>query len=50
MFEDGGKNGSYVEPWGRWGKGSPHVFQGLKERKTGEKLWEMCDELLKQWM
>ncbi|KAH6682773.1 hypothetical protein B0J14DRAFT_622895 [Halenospora varia] len=50
MFEDGGKNGSYVEPWGRWGKGSPHVFQGLKERKTGEKLWGMCDELLKQWM
>ncbi len=50
MLEGGGRNGSYVEPWGRWGNGSQNVFQGLKERKTGDRLWEMCDELVKPCM
>lgn len=50
LLEDGGRNGSYVEPWGRWGKGAPHVFSALEERKTGERLWELCDGILKEYM
>jgi len=34
-----GKNGGYVEPFGRWGDGSKDVFEGLMERGTGERLW-----------
>ena len=50
MLENGGKNGSYIQPWGRWGEGAPHVFEGLAKRKTGERLWEMCEDILKEWM
>lgn len=50
MIGHSGHNGAYVAPWGRWGDGAKHVFGGLKNRKTGEKLWESCQELLKDWM
>ncbi|KAJ2984050.1 hypothetical protein NQ176_g248 [Zarea fungicola] len=49
MFGDGGRNGSYVEPWGRWGSGSEHVFEGLAERKTGERLWAVCENLVQDF-
>ena len=50
MIGNGGRNGSYIEPWGRWGSGGKDVFEGLQSRKTGERLWEMCEEVLKEWM
>ncbi|CAM1508724.1 Fc.00g055720.m01.CDS01 [Cosmosporella sp. VM-42] len=50
MIEQGGRNGSYIEPWGRWGTGSKFVFEGLAQRGTGEKLWHLCEELLREWM
>ncbi|KAH8803354.1 hypothetical protein F5884DRAFT_861683 [Xylogone sp. PMI_703] len=50
MLEGGGKNGAYVQPWGRWGQGSQHVYEGLAKRKTGERLWELCETTLKEWM
>ncbi|KAF2105324.1 hypothetical protein BDV96DRAFT_655737 [Lophiotrema nucula] len=47
MVEEGGKNGSFVEPWGRWGtEEGNHVFDGLRERNTGERLWALCEEWL----
>jgi retinol dehydrogenase 12 len=42
-----GKNGGYVEPFGRWGGGSKDIFEGLMERGTGERLWGVCEELVK---
>ena len=27
---------------GRWGDGSKEVFEGLMERPTGERPWEVC--------
>lgn len=50
MLENGGKNGSYIQPWGTWGKGAAHVFEGLAERGTGERAWEMSKNILKDWM
>lgn len=38
MLEEGGKNGGYILPWGRFGEGSPHVFEGLAKRGIGERL------------
>ncbi|KAK4062429.1 hypothetical protein Trihar35433_9250 [Trichoderma harzianum] len=50
MLEQGGKNGSYIEPWGQWGTGADYIFDGLVNRGTGERLWKLCEELLKEWM
>jgi len=50
MLEQGGRNGSYILPWGRWGEGSKEVFEGLKERGTGERLWGICEEMVKEFM
>lgn len=50
MIEDGGRNGGYVLPWGRFGQGASHVFEGLTERHTGERLWKMCEEMLREYM
>src|SRR5271170_1642001 len=44
MLEDGGENGWYILPWGRFGDGAHHVFEGLAKRKTGERLWDTCRE------
>ncbi|KAE9372030.1 NAD(P)-binding protein, partial [Stipitochalara longipes BDJ] len=44
-----GKNGAYVEPFGRWGAGDKDIFQGLVERGTGERLWGICEELVKDF-
>ncbi|KAG9231632.1 hypothetical protein BJ875DRAFT_429425 [Amylocarpus encephaloides] len=45
-----GRNGGYVLPWGRWGEGSKDVFQGLRNRGTGERLWILCEELVRDFM
>ena len=50
MLEDGGTNGGYVLPWGRFGAGAAYVFDGLANRKTGERLWEVSEELTKAYM
>ncbi len=50
LIKDGGRNGAYVIPWGRFGEGSPHVFKGLTQRKTGERLWSVCEEMVKEYM
>ncbi|RFU31686.1 hypothetical protein B7463_g4641, partial [Scytalidium lignicola] len=50
MLEDGGKNGAYVQPWGRWGEGAEFVYEGLAKRETGERLWKLCETTLKEWM
>jgi retinol dehydrogenase-12 len=48
MLEEGGKNGGYVLPWGRFGEDSLHVFDGLAKRGTGERLWAVCEEMVKE--
>lgn len=50
MLEDGGRNGSYVLPWGRWGDDAKHVIEGMKERGTGDRLWGVCEEMVKGYM
>ncbi len=50
MMEEGGRNGSYIEPWGNWGVGAAHVYDGLAHRQTGERLWKHCEDLLKDWI
>jgi retinol dehydrogenase-12 len=50
MIHDRSRNGGYVVPWGRWGDGSKEVFSGLMERKTGERLWSVCEELVKDFI
>lgn len=50
LLEDGGKNGAYILPWGRFGDGAAHVFEGLAKRKTGERLWDACEEMLIEYM
>jgi len=40
MLEDGGKNGAYILLWGRFGEGSPHVFEGLAKRGPGGEALE----------
>ncbi|KAI9842666.1 MAG: hypothetical protein M1838_003017 [Thelocarpon superellum] len=49
MLEDGGKNGAYILPWGRFGHGASHVFEGLTTRKTGERAWEVCEDLVTEY-
>jgi retinol dehydrogenase-12 len=46
---ENGRNGGYVEPFGRWGDGSKDVFDGLIERGTGDRLWSVCEELVKDY-
>lgn len=46
MLEVGGRNGSFILPWGRFGAGSPSIFEGLAKRGTGERLWQTCEEML----
>lgn len=50
MLEKGGRNGSYILPWGRFGAGSPSVFDGLAERATGERLWNMFQEMVRDYL
>lgn len=50
MMEAGGRNGSYIEPWGRWGIMADFVQDGLFERKTGGRLWDTCEQLLKEYI
>ncbi|KAI9716695.1 MAG: hypothetical protein M1812_005233 [Candelaria pacifica] len=50
LLDDGGRNGAYILPWGRFADGSVHVFEGLTRRKTGEKLWSVCEGMLKEYI
>jgi len=38
MLGDGGRNGGYILPWGRFEDGSPHVVEGLVKRGTRKRL------------
>ena len=50
MIGQGGRNGGYVGPWGRFVSGAPHVFEGLGARETGKRLWGLCEEMCKPYM
>jgi retinol dehydrogenase-12 len=50
MMEHGGKNGAYILPWGRFGAGSQTIFEGLAEKGTGERLWKVCEKMLKEYL
>jgi len=50
MIGVGGRNGGYTLPWGRWRDGSEEVFGGLMERGTGERLWSVCETLVKDFI
>ncbi|OCK73963.1 NAD(P)-binding protein [Lepidopterella palustris CBS 459.81] len=50
MLEEGGRNGGYVEPWGRWGFMGDFVEKGLLEGGTGARLWGVCEGLVGEWM
>lgn len=50
MLSDGGWNGGYVLPFGRFGEGSEEVFDGLLHRGTGQRLWALCEEIVKEFL
>ena len=50
MLEDGGNNGGYIIPWGKFAPGKDSIVRGLTERQTGERLWQTCDDMLKPYM
>lgn len=50
MLEEGGRNGGYILPWGRFGEGAPYVFEGLAKMGTGERLWGVCEEMVKEYL
>jgi retinol dehydrogenase-12 len=50
MLVEGGRNGGYIVPWGRFGDGSGAVFEGLANRATGERLWRLCEKELKDYL
>jgi retinol dehydrogenase-12 len=50
MLEDGGWNGGYIYPFGRFGPGNKEIFDGLCQRRTGERLWAVCTEMVKEFL
>lgn len=42
-------NGCYLIPWGEIGTPIPKVVEGIEKRATGERLWNLCDGLVKEF-
>lgn len=42
-------NGCYLIPWGKIGAPHPKVAEGLEKRGSGERLWNLCDLLVKDF-
>lgn len=42
-------NGCYFIPWGKIGAPLPNVAEGIEKRATGDRLWGLCDELVKEF-
>ncbi|KAL7788228.1 hypothetical protein V8C37DRAFT_388936 [Trichoderma ceciliae] len=42
-------NGSYLIPWGKMGRPVHKVSEGIEKRATGERLWNLCDSLVKEF-
>jgi retinol dehydrogenase-12 len=38
------KNGSYIIPWGRFGQSAKKVRDGMDNRDTGKKLWDLLEK------
>ncbi|KAL7941260.1 hypothetical protein V8C42DRAFT_360884 [Trichoderma barbatum] len=43
------KNGCFIVPFGQVGKTSPKVEAGIAERKSGKRLWDLCDENVRDY-
>ncbi|OCL10157.1 NAD(P)-binding protein [Glonium stellatum] len=50
MVEDGGRNGGYIVPWGKFEECAKYISSGLKKRKTGERLWDVSEEMVKEYL
>ncbi|KAL6690179.1 hypothetical protein J3F84DRAFT_389939 [Trichoderma pleuroticola] len=42
-------NGCYLIPWGKIGSPVSKVVEGIQERASGERLWNLCDGLVKEF-
>ncbi|UKZ92579.1 uncharacterized protein TrAFT101_007523 [Trichoderma asperellum] len=42
-------NGCYLIPWGKIGTPLPKVVEGIEKRGSGERLWNICDSLVKDF-
>ncbi|UKZ79214.1 hypothetical protein TrVFT333_006964 [Trichoderma virens FT-333] len=42
-------NGCYLIPWGKVGSPIPKVVEGIEKRASGERLWNLCDGLVKEF-
>lgn len=42
-------NGCYLIPWGKIGTPLPKVVEGIEKRGSGERLWNLCDSLVKDF-
>ncbi|KAL7907600.1 hypothetical protein GGI35DRAFT_454459 [Trichoderma velutinum] len=43
------KNGCFVVPFGKVGTTFPKVEAGIAERNTGKRLWDLCDEYVRDY-
>ncbi|KAK0760509.1 hypothetical protein N5P37_006703 [Trichoderma harzianum] len=43
------KNGCFVVPFGQIGSTVPKVEAGIAERNTGKRLWDLCDEHVRDY-
>ncbi|OTA02804.1 short-chain dehydrogenase/reductase [Trichoderma parareesei] len=43
------RNGCYLIPWGKIGKMIPKVAEGIEKGGSGERLWNLCDGLVKEF-
>ncbi|KAL7946705.1 hypothetical protein V8C42DRAFT_293873 [Trichoderma barbatum] len=43
------QNGCYLIPWGKIGSLHPKVAEGIEKRAAGERLWNLCDGLVKEY-
>lgn len=42
-------NGCYLFPWEKIGTQLPKVAEGIEKRGSGERLWNLCDGLVKDF-
>ncbi|KAK9459549.1 uncharacterized protein V1516DRAFT_680210 [Lipomyces oligophaga] len=44
------QNGAYIVPWGRFGIPRPSITEGLEQRGSGARLWDLLEESVKLYV
>ncbi|UKZ84027.1 hypothetical protein TrVFT333_011843 [Trichoderma virens FT-333] len=43
------RNGCFIVPFGRVGTTSPNVEAGIAERDSGKRLWDLCEQIVRDY-